>query len=162
MRNGKEDGFLPALWFVPLLSLSLVLTRSHPGQEASVQNGERIYTTGTSMRGDPITADMGQGGMMGMMNMMGEMACERCHGPDGRGGEVRMMMRTFTAPDIRYSSLTGEDPDMEHPPYTDGTIKRAITEGVDPAGHELEWPMPRWTMSNQDLDDLIAYLKTLK
>lgn len=127
-----------------------------------MQNGERIYTTGTSVRGDAITADMGRGGMMGMMNMMGEMACERCHGPDGRGGEVQMMMRTFTVPDIRYSSLTGEDPDMEHPPYTDETIKRAITEGLDPAGHELEWPMPRWAMSNQDLDDLIAYLKTLK
>jgi hypothetical protein len=31
---------------------------------------------------------------------------------------------------------------MEHKPYTDETIKRAITEGVEPDGESLDWPMP--------------------
>jgi mono/diheme cytochrome c family protein len=124
-------------------------------------NGERIYFTGTSDSGDSIRAD--RRGMGGMMS--GGMACVNCHGTDGRGGTLRMMMGTFTAPDIRYATLTGEEHEEgeeEHPPYTDETIKRAITEGIDPAGESLEWPMPRWEISESDLNDLLDYLKTLK
>lgn len=138
-------------------------------------NGERIYFTATSNSGSPITFDMMGGGMMGRIPMMdGSMACVDCHGPDGRGGRVQMMMATFTAPDIRWETLTAADhgheetednhggEEMEHPPYTEETIKRAITQGVDPAGEPLAWPMPRWHMSDQDLNDLIDYLKTLE
>lgn len=50
---------------------------------------------------------------------------------------------------------------MEHEPYTDETIKRAITEGVEPNGEPLDWLMPRWSMSDEDLDDLIEFLETL-
>lgn len=48
-----------------------------------------------------------------------------------------------------------------HPPYTDELIKRAITEGLDPGGKPLDKTMPRWKMSDRDLDDVIAYLKQL-
>jgi cytochrome c oxidase subunit 2 len=131
-------------------------------------NGERIYFTGSSATGLTITAQM-----PGMHRMgSGMMACASCHGEDGRGGTVRMMMSTFEAPDIRYERLTSlEHGDAEaadegeaheeHPPYTDETIKRAITQGLDPAGEPLEWMMPRWDMTDQQLDDLLAYLKTL-
>jgi cytochrome c oxidase subunit 2 len=132
-------------------------------------NGERIYFTGTSETGPPITAEMP--GMHSMSS--GMMTCASCHSADGRGGTVRMMMDTFTTPDIRYETLTfgdhgeeGEHDDGaaghdDHPPYTDETIKRAITQGVDPGGEALEWMMPRWHMTDEQLDDLIAYLKTL-
>jgi len=49
-----------------------------------------------------------------------------------------------------------------HPLYTDETIKRAITQGEDPDGEPLDWPMPRWTMSDEDLNDLLEYLKGLE
>lgn len=127
-------------------------------------NGERIYFTATSVSGDPISAEM-----TGMHRMPGGMlACADCHGSDGRGGVVTMMMDTFTAPDIRYSTLTdaghaesGEEEHEEHPAYTEETIKRAITQGIDPGGEPLDWPMPRWSMSDRDLDDLVQFLKTL-
>jgi len=51
---------------------------------------------------------------------------------------------------------------MDHPPYTDALIMRAITQGLDPAGEPLDWTMPRWQMSEADLTDLLAYLKTLR
>ena len=76
-------------------------------------------------------------------------------------------MRVFEAPDIRYQTLTAEEhgeegkEEMEHGPYTDEDIKRAITEGVEPDGEPLDWPMPRWSMSDEDLDDLLEFLKTL-
>lgn len=130
-----------------------------PGRFRS--NGERIYFTATSDSGQPITAEMA--GMR--MIHPGMMTCATCHGPDGRGGRVTMMMGTFEAPDIRYSTLTRADHDdahEEHPPYTDETIKRAITQGIDPAGEPLDWAMPRWQMSEQDLNDLLEFLKTLE
>lgn len=130
-----------------------------PGQFRS--NGERIFFTATSDSGQPITAEMAG---MGTMHP-GMMTCATCHGTDGRGGTVNMMMGTFEAPDIRYRTLTEgehEGTPAEHPPYTDETIKRAITQGIDPAGNPLDWPMPRWRMSERDLDDLLDYLKTLE
>lgn len=49
----------------------------------------------------------------------------------------------------------------EHPPYTDETMKHAITQGVDPSGNPLDYPMPRWTMTEADLEELRASPKTL-
>ena len=70
-----------------------------------------------------------------------------------------MMMWYFEAPDIRYSSLAaGHD---EEKPYTDELIKLAITKGIDSDGMRLEQPMPVWQMSDEDLNDLIEFLKTL-
>ena len=42
------------------------------------------------------------------------------------------------------------------------TFKRAVTEGVEPDGEPLDEAMPRWRMSDQDLEDLIAYLTQIK
>jgi cytochrome c oxidase subunit 2 len=41
-------------------------------------------------------------------------------------------------------------------------LKQAITEGVDPAGDELNQFMPRWQISAGDLNDLVNYIMTLK
>ena len=78
-----------------------------------------------------------------------------------------MMMRVVEVPDIRYETLTSEEhgdhgeEEEGHEPYTDETIKQAITEGVEPGGETLDWPMPRWSMTDADLNDLIDFLRTL-
>ena len=53
----------------------------------SRSNGEQIYFTATSQRDTLITSDMGMGMMRG-----GTVTCATCHGANGRGGQVRMMM----------------------------------------------------------------------
>jgi cytochrome c oxidase subunit 2 len=125
-------------------------------RRAYSSNGEQIYFIATSQRGTSITSDMGGAGMMGG----GMITCAGCHGADGRGGRRWMMMSTFVAPDIRYQTLTKAHEDM--PPFSDEDIKRAITLAVEPNGDPLEWPMPRWNMSADDLNDLLVFLKTLK
>ncbi len=81
-----------------------------------------------------------------------------------------MMMASFSVPDITWDKLTreapheekpDEDEHEEHPPYTEETLKSAITRGINPAGEPLDNEMPRWRMSGQDLDDLVAFIKTL-
>lgn len=124
-------------------------------------NGERIYFTGTSATGPRITARMS-----GMHRMpTGQLSCAACHGEDARGGTVRMMMSTVEAPAIRWEHLAEEghadDHGEDHPAYTIETFKRAVTEGLDPSGEQLHWMMPRWNMTDGQLDDLIAYLQSL-
>jgi mono/diheme cytochrome c family protein len=145
-------------------SVASPLNQIWPGQFES--NGERIYFTGRSSSNQPVVPDLvGRG----RMASAGRLACANCHGPEGRGGRITLMMESFQVPDIRYGTLTAtegggtsEADHEEHPPYTDETIKEAITLGVDPSGDPLDWPMPTWRMSEGDLEDLLAFLKTLE
>lgn len=134
---------------------------SHGGASKTsfASNGEQIYYTGISGRTGAIAF---QGGPM-WLSMHGG-SCVSCHGEQGQGG-VPVMMLDKVPPDITYAHLTGahhhEGGEMNHPPYTDELIKRAITKGINPAGERLSSNMPRWHMSERDLDDLLAYLKAL-
>jgi mono/diheme cytochrome c family protein len=123
-------------------------------------NGEMIYYTGFNESGEIIEIEYGprwlyvHGG-----------SCVDCHGADGRGG-YRVMMSSEIPPDIRYESLVSgehevDEVDDEHLPFTKETIKRAIRDGIDPAGEPLDLTMPRWKMIDKDVDDVVEYLKTL-
>ena len=153
-----------------LILLALVVAACSPlGLGGYGSNGERIYRTGTSANGRiSYTGGNLGGGMMGG----GRLACASCHGPDGRGGPHVMHMTNMDAPDIRWSTLTGADHgdegegdheagEMDHPPYDAETFKRAVTQGLNPGGEPLDAGMPRWQMSDQDLNDLIDFLQTL-
>lgn len=134
--------------------------------------GERIYFSGYGSAGR-IDRDPRYG-----PSMMG--GCAVCHGAEGRGGTTGMMFGSVVAPDIRYSTLTSAHPSGEstapggsedstgpsteataEPGWTDDDIRRAIRDGVEPDGERLQAPMPRWDMSDSDMDELIAYLKQL-
>jgi cytochrome c oxidase subunit 2 len=125
-------------------------------------NGEQIYYTGVSRKDGYIPRAGGPPWAQ-------RVGCVACHGVQGRGG-VPVMMGTAIPEDIRYATLTAAEhqeegekkEEMDHPPYTDATIKQAITQGVDPANKPLDWTMPRWQMGADDLNDVLAYLKTLR
>jgi hypothetical protein len=143
-------------------------------------NGERIYFTGTSDSGLPIRPAGG-----GMHLRMHGGGCATCHGADRRGG--RVMPRFWKAvPALTAAALFGEaagaghgDAEAgdgqagdehgesaeggghgDHEAYDDATLRRAITEGLDPAGERLDPDMPRWSIAGPDLADLIAFLKS--
>lgn len=122
-------------------------------------NGQRIYYTATNSSEKPITATGGSH----WFQMHGG-SCVDCHGPDGMGGRS-VPMTDVAAVDITYIALTSKEHKMyrgaKHPPYTDVLIKRAITKGINPADKPLSYAMPKWKMSESDLNDVIAYLKTL-
>ena len=142
------------------------------GTETFRSNGERIYFTATSDRSTPITytgEPAWNGGMMGnrssggMMNggssremgKNGNLTCASCHGADGRGGVHTMIgMQTMKSADIRWSALKSE--------FDAEKFRLAVTKGQDPDGKkQLNHDMPRWNIGNDDLGDLITYLKTL-
>jgi cytochrome c oxidase subunit 2 len=149
-------------WFaeVALGAMSAVITATVAitacSSSAPSSLGESIYVYGADLSGNPIPRSGGLG-------MMGGQSCPQCHGADGRGGTVTMMMQRFDTPDIRWSTLSqpmqmgGE----AEPAYDAATFARAVREGVGSDGDELESPMPRWQLSDPQMEALIAYLMTL-
>ncbi|MHB9002525.1 MAG: c-type cytochrome [Coriobacteriia bacterium] len=115
--------------------------------------GERIYYTGAG--------DVGAIPRSGGIGRMGSGGCVSCHGRDGRGGQVGMMMQFAEVPNITYEALTGEHEDEQEGPWDDADIARAIREGELPDGDQLDPIMPRWDMSDREMGALIDYLKTL-
>ncbi len=139
-----------------------------PGQEkpTGIPNGQRIYFTGVDSQGQRIRYKGGPpyGGMM----MGAYLACVDCHAPDGRGGLHTMHMQVMEAPDIRYAALrdeagehANEGHEDEHRDYTLEDFRLAVVEGKHPDGEPLSTDMPRWQISDQDLADLLEFLKSL-
>ena len=132
-------------------------------------NGERIYYTATSDRGTSI--DYTGGPMMGMMMMGGRLACVSCHGTDAKGGRHMMHMEVMDAPDIRWSALSSGHHDEkevesqhegDNDKYDFKDFKNSVENGKHPDGDVLSEDMPRWKMSDEDLKDLMNYLKSLQ
>ena len=134
-------------------------------------NGERIYFTARNVDGETIryTGGPGFGGMM----MGSYLTCASCHGPGAQGGLHQMHMQVMQAPDIRYQALVGEleehaedDHDDEHldehAGYSLEDFKRAVVHGEHPDGEPLSDDMPRWQISDRDLEDLFEFLKSIQ
>jgi mono/diheme cytochrome c family protein len=124
-----------------------------PGATSYSSIGQRIWLTGVGADGREIAHSAPRVSLGALM--MGGGGCGSCHGPDGRGGTIRMMTGTaITAPDVTYAALTKAG-------FTDATIRTAIRDGLDESGKLLKDTMPRWQMSDADVAATIAYLKTL-
>jgi cytochrome c oxidase subunit 2 len=133
-----------------------------PGQFNS--NGQQIYFTATDQSGQRIsyTGGPGFGGMM----MGAYLACADCHGADARGGVHYIHMQSVDAPAITYDALVKMlEEDLGGTPqpggYSLADFRQAVVDGKDAAGESLDPVMPRWQMSDTDLADLLAFLKTL-
>ena len=112
--------------------------------------GERIYYMGKGSDGKYIEYTGGPNWLFSMKTR----GCVNCHGEDGKGG-YSIAMTSTVAPDITYNSLTSEEQ------YTDEAIKSAITQGIEPSGEQMNIIMPRWKMTAEDLDEILAYLKDI-
>ncbi|MFU8821761.1 MAG: c-type cytochrome [Gammaproteobacteria bacterium] len=80
--------------------------------------------------------------------------CVACHGERGHGMTVQASGVTGVAPAVNWAALAERG-------YDAATLRRALTEGVDPHGREFQYYMPRWALSEDEFAALVAYLKTL-
>lgn len=171
---GKFPGLVPVL---VLTGLILVACSALSGGASSltgkseagidVSNGELIYFTASSKRVSRIRHRGGPnfGGMM----MGSYLTCASCHGPEARGGVHTMHMLVMHAPDIRYVSLNSEGDEHAGEAHTGEAggaydledFRLAVTEGKHPDGESLRREMPRWRMNDEDLADLLAFLKSI-
>jgi len=121
--------------------------------------GKQIYLTGESPSGEPVVALMGASGVEVPASTL---PCGNCHGRDGKGnpeGGVDPSNLTWEALTKPYG--VRHESGREHPPYTVRSLKRAIAMGFDPAGNELHAAMPRYRMTLEDMDAVVAYVRRL-
>lgn len=121
--------------------------------------GRRIYLEGVTPSGEPLSALVG----FGRMALSGQaVACGNCHGADGKGRpESSVLPQDITWQELTkpygHSRATGR----KYGAFDERTFTRAVNEGLDPAGNELDWSMPRYALSRAEAEALIAYIKRL-
>jgi len=121
------------------------------------RRGKRIYMEGKG-RGK-ITAFLAGPGLSAPGKGFPCVNCHLAGGTGQREGGVR-------SADITWFNLTKEYAGRRasgraHPAYADETVMAAVTKGVDPAGNALDPAHPRYTMSRDDLLDLVAYIQVM-
>ncbi len=127
--------------------------------EAQVR-GKQIYLEGMSPSGGDMTAIVGTGGVELPASAV---PCSSCHGPDGLGRPEGGVIPT----NIRWNELTKSyghvhENGRRHPAFDEGSLARVLRTGLDPAGNRLDQAMPLYTMSEEDMADLLAYLRQLE
>lgn len=142
----------------------LIVLMTVPAQgielSAQEQRGKRIYVDGESASGAPMTALIAKGTTPIPTSIV---TCAGCHGEDGRGRPEGGVVPS----DITWRTLTssyGHDHSYgrSHPAFDDASLARAITTGVDSAGNRLDPAMPRYSIPESDLADLVAYIKRIE
>jgi ABC-type branched-subunit amino acid transport system substrate-binding protein len=143
--------FLGWMFIWPLLA---------PPLTAQELRGKRIYFEGTSPSGGRIKAYVGND----RIALPGSAAtCGSCHGPDGRGRpELGVIPSDITWDHLMKSYGHSHPLGRKHPGFTEASLKRSILNGDDPAGNPLDASMPTYSMSIEDINDLIAYIKRLE
>lgn len=137
-----------------------VHSQTQPRRELTPQEkrGKAFYLRGETASGQEITA------MMGEVDVPAStLTCAGCHGNRGQG----ITEGGVTAGNMTWAFLTkpyghSDDGGRKHPPFTESSFARVMTTGLDPAGNKLAVAMPTYKMSQEDMANLIAYLKRIE
>jgi ABC-type branched-subunit amino acid transport system substrate-binding protein len=122
------------------------------------RKGKAFYLRGESVSGQEITA------MMGDVDVPAStLTCAGCHGNRGQG----ITEGGVTAGNMTWAFLTkpyghSDDGGRKHPAFTESSFARLMTSGIDPAGNKLAVAMPVYRMLQEDMANLIAYLKRIE
>jgi len=159
----------PAASLLGLLILAACLPAR--GAEDRVEPGRRIYEQGITLGGEPLRASgVGDSSLSGAMA-----ACTACHRRSGMGSrEGRSAVSPVTGP-ILYAKTVPYQPNRpgraaqqfvplrqdSRAAYDDASLVRAIRNGIDPDGRQLDALMPRYELGNADAAALVAYLRGL-
>ncbi len=153
----RPTGLIGAVVLLWTMGLGTALAA---GLSPAEQRGKRIYLEGVSDSGETIMALVGREAVPLPASAL---PCAGCHGRDGRGRPEGGVIPS----DITWAHLTKAYGHRHafgrrHAAFDVETVARAVTTGVDPSGNALDTAMPRFSLSQQDLSDLIAYLMRLQ
>jgi ABC-type branched-subunit amino acid transport system substrate-binding protein len=121
------------------------------------KRGKAFYLRGESSSGQEITALMN-----GIDVPASTLSCAGCHGARGEGKTEGGV----TAGNLTWSYLTkpyghNDEGGRKHGPFSEASFTRLITSGLDPAHNKVAVAMPTYRMPQQEMADLIAYLKRI-
>jgi mono/diheme cytochrome c family protein len=154
------------LSLLPFL-VALPVAAQVAGADDAVAAGRRIYLEGVLPDGQPLRGVRTDTGPVSGRDA----ACVTCHRPSGLG----TVEGTVGIPPISGRALFGGgdpvfvrmdrrfDPGLspQHSPYDDASFAAAIRDGRHLSGRAMNALMPRYTLTNGQLQAVAAYLKTL-
>jgi ABC-type branched-subunit amino acid transport system substrate-binding protein len=133
-----------------------------PQQERPLTPAERrgraIYFRGETASKREVTA------MIGDVDVPASTVnCAGCHGRRGEGKTEGGV----TAGNLTWNNLIKpyghtHPNGRKHGPFTESSFAMAVVRGVDPSGNNLVVAMPRYRLSIEEMNDLIAYIKRLE
>ena len=144
---------------LPFLLLSLLGFTLQPSIDLTPaqERGKKIFIEGKSSGEAGIIAHLS-----GIEVPASVLPCASCHGLDGKGRpEGGLTPSDLTWPALTRPYEAHQQSGRLRSAYTEESLGRAISQGLDPDGQELLAAMPRYEMSKEDMSDLIAYLKIL-
>ncbi len=138
------------LLFLPLFGWSQM--------SESAMRGQEIFRKGKSgVDESKITALMSGTSVPATV-----LPCASCHGVDGKGRpEGGVSPSNITWANLSKNYVGPRANGRQYPAYQKSTLKRAITMGLDPAGNPLNSVMPKYQMTQQQMQDLLAYIEVL-
>lgn len=154
--------FLLAAIVVPAVAGGPFVPGVHQNTGPAVDQGRRMYREGILPSGESMA-----GIVSGDVRLTGEQViCGACHRRSGLGAAEGQEVAPAVVGDILYRPLripTSSEPlaPLQRPAYTDEMLKRAIRDGIDANGEPLDALMPRYPLTDAELDILLAYLKSL-
>ncbi len=146
--------------------------------EPDIALGKRLYEQGITADGKEVTA-VTQGDIRFSST---QFSCANCHRRSGFGSsEGGQFVPPITASYLfnkrewhrsyLFDKMFKEEQPASfwakirqprvRPAFTSETLARAIRQGVDPAGKPMDLLMPRFQIGDADMENLIAYLRTL-
>lgn len=122
------------------------------------KRGKQIYRKGEDGTSREITAVLGSDNLELPASSF---TCANCHGLRGEGKAEGGLL----PPPVNWETLTQPHTSAltrrERVPYTEATVTRAISAGFDPSGTRLHPGMPKYSLTREQMTDLVAYLEKL-
>ncbi|MGB5679985.1 MAG: cytochrome c [Gammaproteobacteria bacterium] len=147
---------------VPAIAQDLSPAAEAAPDPQSVARGKKMYMQGVLPSGEIMTATV-----HGDINLTGEQViCGACHRRSGMGSTEGQDVVPAVTGDILYEPLRLPTtkpplPPARRPAYSDETLKRAIRDGIGADGEPFSPLMPRYPLSDAELESMVAFLKTL-
>ena len=131
-------------------------------REQLVVTGKQLYLNGTMLDGTAAT-----GRTQGDVLLTGtQVSCVNCHRNSAMGSNEGDEVVPPLRGNILFEALrlpTSKPPLAPEirPAYDSDSLRRALRDGVNSAGKPLSPAMPRYRLSNQEIDAISAYLQSL-
>src|SRR5215213_6823762 len=140
------------------IAASLVSQSARHELTPQEKRGKAFYLRGESASGQEITSLM-----CDIDFPASTLTCAGCHGARGEGKTEGGV----TAGSLTWSYLTKpyghtDEGNRKHQAFSETSFVRMLASGLDPAGNKLAVAMPTYRMSQEDMANLIAYLKRIE
>jgi cytochrome c len=144
-----------ALALVLGLVVMLTLRIGDSRGQKRIAAGETLYREGKLLSGATLEAVV-----QGDVTVSGaQFSCVACHGRSGMGSVEGARLAPPVIPP--YLDAPRKLKSRPRPPYTEAALARAIRDGIDSGGNQLDRLMPRYRIGDADMAALLEYLRTL-